>query len=163
PSLIGSSRLGGGSSSSTRRRISCANAASDPPLPPLSQRRWWRSARRLAAWRASTSPERVAYHVAAPLARFSPYTASLPVPGLRMCATLTAAVFALARPTYSSICFGGLPAATMRVGWMMCSGMEPRDGRRGRKHGRLMQGELAETRAHVRPRRDRDRELDVGL
>src|SRR2546426_3043122 len=83
--------------------------------------------------------------------------------GLRMCATLTAAVFELTRPTYSSICFGGLPAATMRVGWAMCSGMQPRDGRRGREHGRLVKGELAEARAHVRLRRDRGRELDVDL
>ena len=36
--------------------------------------------------------------------------------GLRMCATLTAAVPEFTRPTYSSIAFGGLPAATMRVG-----------------------------------------------
>src|SRR3989442_8128124 len=83
--------------------------------------------------------------------------------GLRMCATLTAAVFELTRPTYSSICFGTLPAATMRAGWAMCSGMEPRDGRRGREHGRLVQGELAEAGAHMRVRGDRPRELDVGL
>src|SRR5438552_7229436 len=83
--------------------------------------------------------------------------------GLRMCATLTASVFELMRPTYSSICFGTLPAATMREGWVMCSGMEPRDGRRGREHGRLVQGELAEARAHTGVRRDRGRELDVGL
>src|SRR5258705_136197 len=83
--------------------------------------------------------------------------------GLRMCATLTASVFELMRPTYSSICFGTLPAATMRAGWVMCSGMEPRDGRRGREHGRLVQGELAEARAHTGVRRDRGRELDVGL
>src|SRR5438552_1885406 len=76
---------------------------------------------------------------------------------------LTASVFELMRPTYSSICFGTLPAATMREGWVMCSGMEPRDGRRGREHGRLVQGELAEARAHTGVRRDRGRELDVGL
>src|SRR5207249_7994412 len=83
--------------------------------------------------------------------------------GLRRCATLTAAVFEVTRPTYSSICFGTLPAATMRVGWVMCSGMEPRDGRRGGEHDRLVQGELAEARAHTGVRRDRGRELDVGL
>src|SRR5207247_2468738 len=68
--------------------------------------------------------------------------------GLRMCATLTAAVFELTRPTYSSICFGRVPAARMRVGWVTCSGMEPRERRRGREHGRLVPGELVETPEH---------------
>src|SRR5207244_7194785 len=36
--------------------------------------------------------------------------------GLRMCATLTVLVPELTRPMYSSIAFGRLPAATIRVG-----------------------------------------------
>src|SRR5437773_11239633 len=83
--------------------------------------------------------------------------------GLRMCATLTAAVFELTRPTYSSICFGRVPAARMRAGSVTCSGMERRERRRGREHGRLVPGELAETRAHTGFGCDRGRELDVGF
>src|SRR5207247_5398745 len=83
--------------------------------------------------------------------------------GLRMCATLTAAVFELTRPTYSSICFGRVPAARMRVGWVTCSGMEPRERRRGREHGRRLPGELVETRAHTGFGCDRGRKLDVGF
>src|SRR5205823_12256769 len=83
--------------------------------------------------------------------------------GLRMCATLTAAVFELTRPTYSSICFGRVPAARMRAGWATCSGMEPRERRRGREHGRLAPGELAETRPHTGFGCDRGRELEVGF
>src|SRR5579862_10061123 len=40
-----------------------------------------------------------------------------------MWATLTAAVCELTRPMYSSISFGLVPAAVMRVGVLMCVGM----------------------------------------
>src|ERR1700688_4669194 len=43
--------------------------------------------------------------------------------GLRMWATLTAEVFELTRPMYSSMSLGLLPAAWIRVGWGMSVGM----------------------------------------
>jgi hypothetical protein len=43
--------------------------------------------------------------------------------GLRMCAMLRLAWPVLARPTYSSISFGGSPAAATRLGSRISSGM----------------------------------------
>src|SRR4030095_9441030 len=43
--------------------------------------------------------------------------------GLRMCATLTAVVREFTRPTYSSMSFGLLPAATMRVAFGIRTGV----------------------------------------
>src|SRR5579862_4368420 len=81
--------------------------------------------------------------------------------GLRMWAILTASVFELTRPTYSSIAFGLLPAATMRVGFAMSSGMDPRHGRHTREHRRLVPCELGEPGADVGAVRDRLGERQV--
>src|SRR5882724_1411259 len=43
--------------------------------------------------------------------------------GLRMCATLTTSVFEFTRPMTSSMSFGLLPAAVIRVGFSMSVGM----------------------------------------
>src|SRR5579863_49038 len=45
-------------------------------------------------------------------------------PGLRMWATLVVEVLELTRPMYSSISFGLLPAASIRVGWEIRVGMD---------------------------------------
>src|SRR5437868_1970173 len=81
--------------------------------------------------------------------------------GLRMCARLTASVLELTRPTYSSIAFGLLPAATMRVGLLISSGMDPRHRRHAGEHRRLVPRELDEPHADVGRLRDRLGERDV--
>src|ERR1041384_2607282 len=75
---------------------------------------------------------------------------------------LTTSVFELTRPTYSSIAFGLWPAATMRVGFAMSSGMDPRHGRPLREHRRLVPRELGEPGADVGAVCNHLRERHVG-
>ena len=56
---------------------------------------------------------------------------SIHPPGLRMCAMLSARVSLFTRPTYSSISFGLLPAAVIRVGAAISRGMPSASHPRG--------------------------------
>src|ERR1019366_1711156 len=84
----------------------------------------------MTAWPARTSmTPRLCFNCSAPFNTYV-YSSNCGVcpgstqpDGLRICAMLTASVFEFTRPTTSSISFGLLPAAVIRLGFSMSVGM----------------------------------------